>query len=1347
MTTKTLFIDLRTRGGQRTKTELVGVGQSGQRALQRIAGAAQPASAGLLAVSRASAATRGAIRSLSGQVGGLIAAYAGFSGLRRSVQLFADFDEGLIAVAKTTDLSQDEVRKFGRSITDLSKRIPVAAKELLDIGATAGQLGVSGSRDLLRFTDTVAKLGRASNLAGEEAATSLARMLNVTGENIGEVGRLASVIVRLGNNMAVTEREIARMATEVSLATTNFRVGTTAASAIGAAMASVGIRAELGGSAVGRAFRTINSAVLSGGVQLEKLSRIAGVTGNELVRVFKRDSVAAFNLFLKGLARMQTQGADVAHELKAIGLGGEEINKVLPVLANRFDLLADAQRMAADEARNTTALNREAEAAFRSFSNQMRLLQNNAEAALRVLGAELAPAIVTVKERLVELLANGSIEQAAKTVGFAFQSLASNIDLVVRAVAGLFLARKVGAAFGLITTSLMGNAGAIAGFRLIAAISPLAAARLAAVGLAAKVASASLGLLRGGLVLLGGPAGLAILAGIGLYELVRAHKEAQSAALSQKLKVSELNTVLAEATVASRNRARELYSEAIAIREANKAEIERIKTGLAAAKARIGGVNPFSALTSVGGGRIGKTAGEMVVLGKAIAQANKIIVEQNENIAALEQRLGGFADTSERAAKSSGTLSKSAEDGSRSLDGLRRAFDKLERSLDPSIDNGEKLTKGLELLSRAHRQLGIDLPRTLGLMSLLRRKYAQTTDAVAMHIDELRQEVRLLGFSKAAGEKEVAVLKARNIATKQGTILSAKQEREIRALIGRKQKLKTAEKALQKQDEARKRVLGELRNLEDRHAKATLSEVDLVARRRDRELSDWRRRLDAQKITSREYTRAAEIIQADHQRKLTEIAQTAQLERERLQFGDGAIAAARNYFDSLKEHGRLAGDFLTNSVFRPLEQTLAGFYATGKANFGDFKDAVVKGLADLAAKATVSFAGSAASGAVQTIGSKIGGGVVDKVIDFFKFADGGLVTGPGHDRSDNVPALLSPGEFVLSAKAVRRLGLPAIAAANDGTLSPSIGPDGIPHYGFGGFVKKITGAFKSVVKGAANAIKSLATPQGLLTLAASLALPGLGSALAGAFLPAAGAAQAAALGFGSSVIPGISAVSSSLISRLAGGVASSFASGIFGRNLSTSAVLQLAGEAVAKRGILGAIGIGGGGEGLLGSQIQDVLPGVASSRTFDLGAVVGPAFGNLLDGITTAYGDAKHTAAGVRESVSNLPGFSYGGLVRGPDTVPALLSPGEFVMRRNAVTAFGQPALEAMNRGRIPVQVSVSNDNRDVVSAIEHGSQIADLRGERLERELIATRAELADVKRDLRRVLAGQAAAGVRAA
>lgn len=40
-----------------------------------------------------------------------------------------------------------------------------------------------------------------------------------------------------------------------------------------------------------------------------------------------------------------------------------------------------------------------------------------------------------------------------------------------------------------------------------------------------------------------------------------------------------------------------------------------------------------------------------------------------------------------------------------------------------------------------------------------------------------------------------------------------------------------------------------------------------------------------------------------------------------------------------------------------------------------------------------------------------------------KAATGGLIRGPGTDTSDNIPAMLSPGEFVFSAAAVRALGI------------------------------------------------------------------------------------------------------------------------------------------------------------------------------------------------------------------------------------------------------------------------------------------------------------------------------------
>ena len=51
-----------------------------------------------------------------------------------------------------------------------------------------------------------------------------------------------------------------------------------------------------------------------------------------------------------------------------------------------------------------------------------------------------------------------------------------------------------------------------------------------------------------------------------------------------------------------------------------------------------------------------------------------------------------------------------------------------------------------------------------------------------------------------------------------------------------------------------------------------------------------------------------------------------------------------------------------------------------------------------------------------------------------KFADGGLVSGPGSDRSDSIPAMLSNGEYVINAGAVRRIGVGNLDALNQGRV-------------------------------------------------------------------------------------------------------------------------------------------------------------------------------------------------------------------------------------------------------------------------------------------------------------------------
>ena len=58
----------------------------------------------------------------------------------------------------------------------------------------------------------------------------------------------------------------------------------------------------------------------------------------------------------------------------------------------------------------------------------------------------------------------------------------------------------------------------------------------------------------------------------------------------------------------------------------------------------------------------------------------------------------------------------------------------------------------------------------------------------------------------------------------------------------------------------------------------------------------------------------------------------------------------------------------------------------------------------------------------------------------FKFAGGGPVPGIGTSTSDSVRARLSAGEYVMQASAVRRLGVAALNALNNGTAAKLTGP-------------------------------------------------------------------------------------------------------------------------------------------------------------------------------------------------------------------------------------------------------------------------------------------------------------------
>lgn len=328
---------------------------------------------------------------------------------------FADYEKALVGVGKTTNIEGKKLQKFGTEFKKLSSEIPVTTNELLGIAQAAGQLGVSGEENLLVFTETIAKLGVATDLTGEQAATALTRILNVTGESISSIDKFGSVIVALGNNFAATESEIVKVTTEVARSTAVFDVSAGKAAAIATALKSLGVQAQLGGSAVGRGFREIDAAIRAGGTELENLADITGIAGDQLKQTFEKDSVSVFQAFVEGLGKIDAAGGSTTEALAAFGLKGDEILKVLPVLAKNSTILGDALSTVAEETKNATALNTEAEKAFATLASSAQITANNFENLKANIGEQLAPAVTSLLSSLNVLLKNLS-ELDTKTV-------------------------------------------------------------------------------------------------------------------------------------------------------------------------------------------------------------------------------------------------------------------------------------------------------------------------------------------------------------------------------------------------------------------------------------------------------------------------------------------------------------------------------------------------------------------------------------------------------------------------------------------------------------------------------------------------------------------------------------------------------------------------------------------------------------------------------------------------------------------------------------------------------------------------------------------------------------------
>lgn len=181
--------------------------------------------------------------------------------LAGSAKAAIDFESAFTGVKKTVDATEEEYAQLSDWIKEASTRLATSKEDIARVMEVSGQLGVSGVDNLEAFTETAVKLGLSTDLSAEEAATSLAKYINVTQSSKEDIEKLGSVVVALGNNFATTEPEILEMSQRMAASGSIAGLSSADILALATAMSSAGINAEAGGSAMTQTFTAITKAV------------------------------------------------------------------------------------------------------------------------------------------------------------------------------------------------------------------------------------------------------------------------------------------------------------------------------------------------------------------------------------------------------------------------------------------------------------------------------------------------------------------------------------------------------------------------------------------------------------------------------------------------------------------------------------------------------------------------------------------------------------------------------------------------------------------------------------------------------------------------------------------------------------------------------------------------------------------------------------------------------------------------------------------------------------------------------------------------------------------------------
>lgn len=317
-------------------------------------------------------------------------ALAGMGAL--SIKSAMSFESAMAEIDKTVDFaSSNGLANMRKELQALTTQIPQTFEELAAVTATGGQLGIA-EKDLVRFTEVMAKMGVAFDIPAQQAADSMAKIANVFQIPIANIDRLGDAINTLSNNTPATAAQLIDSLQRVGGVAKVFGLSEDATLGLTGALIAMGKPAEVASTAVNSlltSFSTLDNATKSQLIGFEQL----GINIDDFSKLVATDGKQAIITYLEAINQLE--------QSKRIGTNaliiGKEFGDDITMLAGSVSVLENNWAMLGETVNTTKdyfgSMDVEFEKISATSANKMVLFKNNIDGVVASVGDAFIPAL------------------------------------------------------------------------------------------------------------------------------------------------------------------------------------------------------------------------------------------------------------------------------------------------------------------------------------------------------------------------------------------------------------------------------------------------------------------------------------------------------------------------------------------------------------------------------------------------------------------------------------------------------------------------------------------------------------------------------------------------------------------------------------------------------------------------------------------------------------------------------------------------------------------------------------------------------------------------------------------